>query len=258
MNKFDQYYDIRLAQLDDISIIMKFINEHWRKNHILALDRKFFEYEFVFKEQVNFVLAIDKEKNTLEGLFGFLNASHPENKKNKDIWGSFWKVKEGNMPFLGIEIAKRVEKLTECRMELGVGLNVKTAVPLRRKVFKDNVKKMNHYYILNKKIDSFEIAQIKEVYKEKKYIAQEIYVEKLLDSSELEKLPKAVFLENMPYKDEWYIKKRFFNHPYYNYDVYFLKNEVTLQSALLVTREIEHNITYKGINYRLIGHNENQ
>ena len=40
MNKYDERYDIRLARPSEIDDIMKFINEHWKSGHIMAVDRK--------------------------------------------------------------------------------------------------------------------------------------------------------------------------------------------------------------------------
>ncbi len=44
--KFDELYEIRLATPNDIDNIMAFLKEYWDKNHILAVNRDFFEYEF--------------------------------------------------------------------------------------------------------------------------------------------------------------------------------------------------------------------
>ena len=47
MNKYDEKYEIRLANENDIDSIMTFIDEHWKKNHILAVDRELFKYEYL-------------------------------------------------------------------------------------------------------------------------------------------------------------------------------------------------------------------
>jgi hypothetical protein len=110
MSKYDERYEIRLAMLSDIEDIMNFINVHWREGHIMARDRRLFEYEYVDGDTVNFVIAIDKATQKIEGIFGFLKCSQTTDLKKKDIWGSIWKVVEShnNIPFLGIELAKRV------------------------------------------------------------------------------------------------------------------------------------------------------
>ena len=47
MSRYAERYDIRLAKYDEIPQIMAFIENYWKKDHILARDRGFFEYEFL-------------------------------------------------------------------------------------------------------------------------------------------------------------------------------------------------------------------
>ena len=129
MNNYDDKYEIRIARESDIVDIMLFIEKYWKPGHIMARNRALFEYEFLEEDgTVNFVLAIDREKGTIEGLNGFLKASH--DREHLDIWGSIWKVLDGNMVMLGAEITRRRDMLTGCRCGLGVGDNPKTAIPV--------------------------------------------------------------------------------------------------------------------------------
>lgn len=241
MNKFDVRYDIRLANMDDIPMIMKFIDEHWRKGHIMAVDRELFEYEFVHEDKVNFVLAIEKNGKTLEGIFGFLNCSYTQNDNKKDIWGSMWKVLDGNMPLLGIELAKRVIELTGCRVQIGNGANPNTTVPLRKIFFREKTAKMKHYYMLNSECTDFKIAIIRE---KKLGIPKHNSDKKIKRLNSIEEVKKLFDLkyneEYIPFKDYAYIDKRYFKHPYYNYDVYGIMNNENIE-ALLVLREVETN-----------------
>lgn len=91
LNSYDEQYEFRVANINDIEKIMEFIDSHWKKGHIMAINREFFEYEFLEDDgTVNFILAIDKNKRTIECLNGFLKASH--DKEYMDVWGSIWKV----------------------------------------------------------------------------------------------------------------------------------------------------------------------
>lgn len=241
MNKFDDRYDIRIANYNDIESIMNFIDLYWRKDHILANDRAYFEYEFLYENQVNFVIAIDKNKNEIEGLLGFIYTSNPKTTIQVDIWGSVWKVKDGNMPFLGVEIAKRMEEMLNCRVEIGLGVNPKTAAPLRKRFFKDTIKKMNHYYKLNPIIQDFKIAKIAERNDSKYNVDKAITSIKIENMEMLESLfSEDVLKSSIPYKDFWYINKRFFKHPYYRYHVYALKYiNKDVYEALIIMRECE-------------------
>jgi len=108
MNQFDTRYEIRLADSSDIELIMDFIDKYWKKGHIMSQDRDLFQYEYQDGDQINFILAIDKNTRLLEGIFGFIKCSDTKDVKKKDIWGSMWKVRESgeNMPLLGILIQK--------------------------------------------------------------------------------------------------------------------------------------------------------
>ena len=83
-NRFDTRYEIRLAMYSEISEIMQFIDEYWKKGHILATNRDFFEYEMVVDGQVNFLIARSLENEKIEGILGFLPCS--KNSERLDIW----------------------------------------------------------------------------------------------------------------------------------------------------------------------------
>ena len=132
MNEFDQRYDIRLASVNDIDSIMNFIGTHWKKGHILSINREYFEFEFREEDKVNFILAIDKNSKEIEALLGFVKAS--KNSEKLDIWGSIWKVNNvhDNVKMLGVELQKRLKELTGCRFHNRIGMNPRTAVPIVR------------------------------------------------------------------------------------------------------------------------------
>ncbi|MFF5996809.1 hypothetical protein AAGS61_19030 [Lysinibacillus sp. KU-BSD001] len=243
MNKFDERYEIRLAEYDDIEMIMQFIDNHWRKNHIMATNRELFEYEYVENNQVNFVLAIDKKVNRLEGIFGFIYTSKTLNAAKKCIWGSMWKVVEehNNMPFLGIELAKRAKILTNCDRHIGNGANPKTTIPLRKVFFREYTDKMDHYYMLNPDIKEYKISKIQNNVQDNKKndvnFSSELVklnsIEELLAVFDVEKV------EAIPYKDNYYINKRYFKHPIYEYKVYGVKRLNEEVNAILVCREVQ-------------------
>lgn len=242
MNKFDERYEIRLARYSDIEMIMAFLNEHWREGHIMAKDRKLFEYEYVNGVNVNFVIAIDKGTGFLEGIFGFLDCSQTTDFSKKDIWGSMWKVVDTreNMPFLGIELAKRVVELTKCRTQIGNGANPKTTIPLRKVFFKENVGKMQHFYLVNNAIDNFKIAKMNKVPQSENKVKKQTRLVKLNSIQEVQSNFNIESLDTIPYKDSWYFNKRYFEHPYYKYEVYGVRDENKI-GALLVGREVTQN-----------------
>lgn len=242
MNKYDEKYDIRLAHYDEIPEIMEFLDKYWKKGHILARDRAFFEYEMVVDGQVNFIVAKDWESNKIFGLHGFLPAS--KNKQKLDIWGSIWKVCPGAMILLGLEIVKRAGVLTGARNFLSTGGSTNTTVPINKSMLKlDDVGKMQHFYCLAEKKD-YKVAVVKHY--EKHFVKDQnnVFITSFKDFSEVKNEFDFNIIANCsPFKDSWYIEHRFFCNPIYKYKVYGLKSkeqEKKIQ-ALLICREQSYN-----------------
>lgn len=240
MNKYDERYIFRLAKISDIENIMCFLDQHWQKNHILSKDRALFEYEFFENDSVNVMLAIDRNTETIEAMTGFLRCSHTKEKEKQYVWGSFWKVNDSksNMTFLGVELMKRLIGILQCKAHLGIGINPKTSLPIRKMIFHDTVAKMNHYYFLNDEIEDYKIAKINKRYKSeynKGKNTKIVVFDNIQDVKEKFDINKTV---SIPYKDYWYINKRYFGHPYYKYNVYGLVGGDASVNALLITREV--------------------
>ena len=41
LNSYDEQYEFRVANINDIEKIMEFIDSHWKKGHIMAINREF-------------------------------------------------------------------------------------------------------------------------------------------------------------------------------------------------------------------------
>ena len=238
MNAYDQRYEIRKAKEEDIPKIMSFISQNWREDHIMATNRLFFEYEFLESDgSVNFILAIDREKETIEAINGILKASHDS--ECLDIFGSFWKTLSGNMGFLGLELIKRKNTLFGARAAIGVGDNPKTSVPLM-KILHRYTSKMKHYYRLAER-DDYLIAKIECKHTEKITDSMTGSIVEYKDIEELKNnFDVEAYKDKIPYKDAWYINHRFFNHPIYKYNVYGIEQNGMAKAIIVLRREV-HN-----------------
>ena len=75
-NKYDKLYDFRIATVEDIDNIMKFIHDEWGENHILAHDKKLFTWQYGSSEYgdnttINVVLMTKKD-GEIVGMIGFV------------------------------------------------------------------------------------------------------------------------------------------------------------------------------------------
>lgn len=230
-------HTIRFATLSDVDAIMDFIDVHWKKDHILATNKDFFLYEYADGEKVNFVVATENVSNEIVGLCGFI-----KNKKElpgSDIWGALWKVIKTGNPMLGINILEYLNENSRCRSFSSLGIAKKT-LPIYD-FLRYKTGKLNHYYRLNNQ-DNFQVAVVKQKIildfnKEDNYSLQRLDIFEAV-------LPILNRIQNdtkVPYKDNWYLEKRYFNHPIYNYQVFGIKNKQI--DSVIVAREIQQNET---------------
>lgn len=238
-NRFDDKYEIRLALYEEIPDVMQFIDENWKKGHILAVDREFFEYEMVVDSLVNVLIAKDKKNGIIEGMLGFLPCSR--DKEKLDIWGVVWKTVPQAMPMLGMELKKRLMVIIGARTDLGVGANPRTSVPLLGRIYHYYTAKMKHYYRLAD-INEYKIAKVEERNIAEYETFESISVIELLNEEQLSDFFDFAVVENViPYKDCWYYNKRFFNHPIYKYNLWGIEDSKNKKRAVMVTKIQECN-----------------
>lgn len=247
MNKFDEQYDIRLATADEADEIMNFLDEHWKKGHILSINKELFNYEFLDKDKVtlHIIIAKNRTSHKICGLCGFLPCSDTADISKKDIWGSIWKVVEGEgIPaFLGIELIKRLKLIYPHRYNIGIGINKNTTAIIRKVAFKEHIALMKHYYMLNNSVlkkgaDNFKIAKIhyNPIKTQTNIRIYPVVIKRIYNIEEI----NSTFIPDItavPYKDLWYINKRFLQHPLREYMVYSLSLEENNTEAIIVLRE---------------------
>lgn len=239
MSRYDERYEIRLTKYDEIPQIMTFIEDNWKKGHILARDRNFFEYEFLEEDgTVNVLIAIDREKQTIEAMQGILKASR--DKEHLDIWGSCWKVLPDNLPMLGFEVWNQCTIQTGARHQLGIGGNPNTAKTVLERMLRAKLVRMKHYYLLNDAKEQFQIAKIVKRETVQKSSTLQFMVERIQDEKQLVSCyPEIDNPEVVPYKDTWYLTKKYFRHPIYRYEVYRIVDQGKT-CAVFVIRIQEH------------------
>lgn len=231
-------HNFKIAKKKDIKQIMYFIKKNWDENHILAKNYNFFCYEFLNDKRINFILAYNKKTKILEAIQGFIPY---RNTKNKHICGSITCVNQkSKKPFLGIETMSAMLQITKPKTYCGIGTNFKTMIPLVKKFFKRNVGIMDHYYILNNDLKKYEIAKISKKNRSSFYrINNQYNLQKIQNFESLNKqfnLNKN--LKYFPDKDNSFLKKRYFQHPIYNYICYGVFNNDDKLLSFLIAREI--------------------
>lgn len=231
MDFMSKKYTINFAKYGDITDIMSFIKENWSSTHILANCREFFEYQHCHNSQVTFLLARDGEH--IKAALGFI----PYDRNNDNIMLAIWKSIDKENPFLGVELLKYIIDYNKNGKVASVGINKKTIGIYNYLGYCTG--ELNHYYRIADQAE-YKIADIKnknimEVNYKREYRL------KVLDSftqlCSVFKWEQYKELNCFPYKEPWYIEKRYYNHPVYHYCVYGIENKSGTVNSILIGRE---------------------
>ena len=200
---------IRFATPNDAPKIMKFIDDYWKKNHILARDEKFFRYFYQDGENLNFVIAEDEI--AVNAILGFV----PYANTNRDVLLALWKANHTSDPLLGMKLLDYLNKNGDTNILACVGINPKTTIPLYEYLgYKTG--KMKHWYRLNKNCEyKIAVVEDKKVPPTKNFPCKEFSTfEEMTSAMDMEQYKNS---SPKPYKENWYIKKRYFDHPVFKY-----------------------------------------
>lgn len=236
-------YKIRLSKSIDKKRIIDFIFNNWSKNHIFVKDNSFFEYEFEFKQVINFVIAENSQEDIM-GILGFIQYS--EYFTNSDIFTVMWMVSDKSKDLtLGLKLYYFLLSLKPKSIS-SVGVNDKTLKFYDYLGFKTG--KLKHYYYLNNVLENYHISKINKISKTLNENADLTRI-KLIEFKGKNVFDKKYFLHLINYnnisKSINYLKKRYLRHPYYNYKFFHLIESNSVK-AMMVARE------QKYLNYKVL------
>jgi len=242
MNKYDEYYTFRIANIDDVENIMLFLKKEWKEDHILANDREMFMWQygnnhFGDDNTINFVIMEDANKQIV-GVNGYVPYSKEGD--NRFISSAITKVKSQNvLPMAGVELVKRFRDLTNAKEEYSSGTNSKTMIPIAKRVMRYDVGIMKQYYILNPMVKNYLIA--KPALNDTLTFGGELgkkYILVQKPNFEDTNFNFNIIYDNQGYKSKDYLIHRYCNHPIYEYIIYALWDGHDNVVGFLIAREI--------------------
>ena len=202
--------NIRRIPLTEKQLILDFLNEHWGSKHPLVNHEVLFNYYFLDGEMTNFYVLEDGDG--VAAICGYINCSSEE---NCDIWISIWCAKKGKNG-LGLALMGAMKELT--------GANVMACNNIRANTMPFytflgyHPDKMNHYYRLADKAE-YKMAVVNEKVIPASEKISGVWLEEMKDIAQVEAI-FAIPAQCRPHKDYWYINKRYFEYPHYEYKVY--------------------------------------
>ena len=94
----DAMYEIRLAHEVDEKALVQFIDQHWKKNHILVTCKEMLDWQHLdrMRERYNFVLGIENIHKRFTACLGFIPLAQfdPEIELGRLCWMVIWKVQD--------------------------------------------------------------------------------------------------------------------------------------------------------------------
>lgn len=208
------------------------------ENHIFVQDRSLFEYVYcTHGNRVNFVIGIGEKSERIYAIRGYICSNFND---NPDAWGAIWKKADYAPRGLGRKLQVFLIEELEPRVLVGISIS-KQGLAAREKL-KEQRGKLKHYYRLGKE-DEYKIAvvknkNIKPINKKNQYDLIRIptmeNLKEVFDSSR--------YRDRICYKDDWYIERRYFMFPYYQYIVFGIsKNSNKFFDSIIIAREVTQN-----------------
>lgn len=223
---------IRQARYEDIPRIMKFIDEHWKKGHIMGNDRTMFEFQHVRNKEVFYIIAEDDTDGTIYGSMGYIPMMEQEWPCMSTVMIQSLKNPENRM--LGEEMARYFEKNMQCYNVFSVRIEERYAAAIS--AMGGYIRKLNHYYRLGEPRD-FKIAKIAHY---KKIPVKEMGG-KLIPLNTFSEFTSLVDLneiyQDYPRRSPAYIEHRYYQHPYYDYKLWGIQGKHGIRSALAAREE---------------------
>ena len=209
---------IRFAEEKDIPAIMRFIDESWRRNHIMSRDRTLFEFQHKWGSEISFVLSETEGKIT--GILGYI----PYDRKNRDITLAIWKTNKTEEIMQGIHILSFLREHGDARTVSAPGINPKTIPVYRFLGFETG--KMKQWYRL-RGIKDYKIARVVNTEIPEYQADEKTEITEINDFSQAKTdfgIDDCLFRDRQLRKSEEFLERRYFKHPVFSYLKYGIRS----------------------------------
>ena len=246
------------ADLSELEDIMSFISSYWDVNHIYSVSKDLLMKEFLWLDQPD-KLTIGLAKDTRGAIVGIFCFKFYNYSDLPDLAGSLWKVTpaaEKKYQMIGVRLRQFVIKNVKHRFFSAAGAGEQTKNTYRMLRLQWN--EMKQYYIINPLINDYKLIKYQSLNTEENYtsLLPNIELKRVDDVDELRCFDFAKLAGILPFKDFRYIENRFFDYPFYSYDVFlvFKLNEKKARNIVVCRKALAKD--EKGVNigsaYRIV------
>lgn len=229
-------FKIRFANYSDKKNIMFFIGQYWDKDHILSKDNTFFNFQYYYKKNLQFVLATGAD-DKIVGILGYIQY-FPEYKK-QDVALALWKVIP-NLPdpLLGLKLILYLKKNLNYGNIFCVGINKNVTEVYKFIGFK--IDELLHFVAFNKNCKEFKISTPPQKIKSLTFSNNWSFkISKNVPVSLENLFTQTNYIKKIPFKPKEFIIKRYLNHPYFTYNFHEVF-ENNFFMGLVISREVNY------------------
>ena len=157
-------YTIKQVPVDEKQKLIDFIQNHWKKNHALAISSELLDFQHLDanKEAYHFIVAENHETKEYDALIGYIPVAQYDQalSGNGDYWGAIWKIREdvqnAELNTVAFFLWKQLFKLPDWNSYGAIGIsNIAKQIYIASRI---PVAPLNQYYLLNDKIEEYKIA----------------------------------------------------------------------------------------------------
>jgi hypothetical protein len=217
---------IRLCKNSEAHAIQSFIDEVWKKNHILSVNKDLLDFQYLQGNHYNFFIAEDNKK--IIGILGFIPINlFDKSLSGKDYWLALWKTDDKYAsPGVGVSLLRALYK-TFTPDSVGV-LGINSEVRKLYEMMGFQTGKLTHYYIANPKYEKFHIAENMQIIYETE--TENTSFREIKDINHINGLSAGYY----PNKSKDYIVHRYYKHPFYKYLFWGAYNEKELVAVFVL------------------------
>lgn len=217
----------RLARQQEAPDIVAFLDAHWGSKHPLVHLPEYLDFYYrPFGDEGPLQFAVAEREDRLLAVAGYIRANRLE---HPDIWVSIWCAAKGENG-AGLELMAALPDLTGARLVACNNIRPKTMVFYRFLGY--TAERLPHFYRLAKR-DHYTVARI--VRRVLLPAGGRATLRLLPDEAALAACGYLPDPARRPYKDVWYLTRRYYHYPHQRYDVWAVQLDGAVK-ALLVTR----------------------
>ncbi len=205
---------IKFCSENKINLIKIFLKKNWPTKINIFNNRNLINWMYYDSKLKKYLFLISEKNNKIKSCLGILKNNFTQ---KKIFWLSFWLSSSDRKSLSGLDLLYFLMKKKKNHVVAANGINVKTTFIYKRLGF--NTINLNHYYLVNLNKKKFHLIKIKN---QKKIMSRK-------NSLNIEISDNLIFLKNNKYlqkfekdfyKNYYYFKKKYYDHPIYNYKFY--------------------------------------